>query len=74
MVGVYATYGQYHADPSAEETVIYYRIPEEEGRWVISSILSHALPVLAYSGKYKCSKSTNILSGKNVLFIQVKFW
>lgn len=43
MVGVYAIYGQYHADPSAEETVIYYRVPEEEIRWVISSISFHAL-------------------------------
>ncbi|KAF7845065.1 Cationic amino acid transporter 9, chloroplastic [Senna tora] len=32
MVGVYAIYGQYHADPNAEETVIYYRLPEEEVR------------------------------------------
>ena len=32
MVGVYAIYGQYHADPSAEETIVYYRIPEREAR------------------------------------------
>ncbi|KAG5013915.1 hypothetical protein JHK82_026051 [Glycine max] len=29
MVGVYAIYGQYHANPSAEENV-YHRAPEEE--------------------------------------------
>ncbi|KHN11570.1 Cationic amino acid transporter 9, chloroplastic [Glycine soja] len=29
MVGVYAVYGQYHANPSAEENV-YHRAPEEE--------------------------------------------
>ncbi|XP_028751264.1 cationic amino acid transporter 9, chloroplastic-like [Neltuma alba] len=30
MVGVYAIYGQYHADPNGKETIIYDRIPEEE--------------------------------------------
>ncbi|KAF5469979.1 hypothetical protein F2P56_010533 [Juglans regia] len=29
-VGVYAFYGQYHADPSSEETVIYHRAPRED--------------------------------------------
>ncbi|PON70209.1 Amino acid/polyamine transporter [Trema orientale] len=31
-MGVYAFYGQYHANPSSEETVVYYRAPEEEAR------------------------------------------
>lgn len=30
MVGVYAIYGQYHADPNKEETIIYHRVSEEE--------------------------------------------
>lgn len=29
MVGVYAVYGQYHADPSADEN-IYHAAPQEE--------------------------------------------
>ncbi|KAB1225166.1 Cationic amino acid transporter 9, chloroplastic [Morella rubra] len=29
-VGVYAFYGQYHADPSSEETVVYRRAPRED--------------------------------------------
>ncbi|KAF3440093.1 hypothetical protein FNV43_RR18371 [Rhamnella rubrinervis] len=29
-IGVYALYGQFHADPSSEETVIYHRAPVEE--------------------------------------------
>lgn len=32
MVGVYAIYGQYHANPTAEETTIYHEAPEEEAR------------------------------------------
>ncbi|XP_061995595.1 cationic amino acid transporter 9, chloroplastic isoform X1 [Rosa rugosa] len=28
-VGIYAFYGQYHADPTAEETIIYHRAPED---------------------------------------------
>ncbi|KAL6125841.1 hypothetical protein ACLB2K_073892 [Fragaria x ananassa] len=31
-VGIYAFYGQYHADPSADETIIYHRAPEEDSR------------------------------------------
>ncbi|XP_057435937.1 cationic amino acid transporter 9, chloroplastic-like [Lotus japonicus] len=30
MVGFYAIYGQYHADPSAEENAVYHEAPEEE--------------------------------------------
>ncbi|KAE8038592.1 hypothetical protein FH972_011086 [Carpinus fangiana] len=29
-IGVYAFYGQYHAGPSSEETVIYHRAPRED--------------------------------------------
>jgi APA family basic amino acid/polyamine antiporter len=29
-IGVYAFYGQYHADPRSEETFIYHRAPVEE--------------------------------------------
>lgn len=29
-VGVYAFYGQYHADPYADETIVYRRAPQEE--------------------------------------------
>lgn len=29
-IGVYALYGQFHADPSSDETVIYHRAPGEE--------------------------------------------
>ncbi|CAJ2668909.1 unnamed protein product [Trifolium pratense] len=32
MVGVYATYGQYHADPSADENIIYHEAPVESPR------------------------------------------
>ncbi|KAK4270006.1 hypothetical protein QN277_023095 [Acacia crassicarpa] len=32
MVGIYAIYGQYHADPNKEETIIYHRVSEEEAR------------------------------------------
>ncbi|XP_057435935.1 cationic amino acid transporter 9, chloroplastic-like isoform X2 [Lotus japonicus] len=32
MVGLYAIYGQYHADPSAEENTVYHEAPEEDGR------------------------------------------
>ncbi|KAI6702795.1 hypothetical protein NL676_011931 [Syzygium grande] len=28
-VGVYAFYGQYHADPHADETIVYHRVPVE---------------------------------------------
>jgi hypothetical protein len=38
MVGVYAIYGQYHADPSADENIVYHEAPVESPRWVISSI------------------------------------
>ncbi|MED6187989.1 Cationic amino acid transporter 9, chloroplastic [Stylosanthes scabra] len=30
MVGVYAIYGQYHADPNAADTIMYHRAPENE--------------------------------------------
>ncbi|KAF7825125.1 Cationic amino acid transporter 9, chloroplastic [Senna tora] len=33
MVGVYALYGQYHADPSAQENAVYFRAPEEESEF-----------------------------------------
>lgn len=29
-VGVYAFYGQHHADPSSEETIVYHRAPRED--------------------------------------------
>ncbi|KEH21580.1 putative amino acid/polyamine transporter I, cationic amino acid transporter [Medicago truncatula] len=29
MVGVYAIYGQYHADPTADESIVYHEAPEE---------------------------------------------
>ncbi|GMI75817.1 cationic amino acid transporter 9 [Hibiscus trionum] len=30
-VGIYAFYGQYHANPSSDETIIYHMAPEEDG-------------------------------------------
>ncbi|KAI4356659.1 hypothetical protein L6164_000664 [Bauhinia variegata] len=32
MVGIYAIYGQYHADPSSDKTIIYSRVSEEEAQ------------------------------------------
>ncbi|MCH99051.1 cationic amino acid transporter 9 chloroplastic-like [Trifolium medium] len=32
MVGVYAIYGQYHADPSADENIVYHEAPVESPR------------------------------------------
>ena len=32
MVGVYAIYGQYHADPNAADTIMYHRAPEDEAQ------------------------------------------
>ncbi|XP_057757053.1 cationic amino acid transporter 9, chloroplastic [Arachis stenosperma] len=31
-VGVYAIYGQYHADPNAADTIMYHRAPEDEAQ------------------------------------------
>ncbi|KAK8639789.1 hypothetical protein V6N13_138158 [Hibiscus sabdariffa] len=30
-VGIYAFYGQYHANPSSDDTIIYHMAPEEDG-------------------------------------------
>ncbi|GAU16473.1 hypothetical protein TSUD_167050 [Trifolium subterraneum] len=32
MIGVYAIYGQYHADPSADENIVYHEAPVESPR------------------------------------------
>lgn len=32
-IGIYALYGQYHADPNSEETIIYHRVPREEVKY-----------------------------------------
>ncbi|XP_022733354.1 cationic amino acid transporter 9, chloroplastic-like isoform X2 [Durio zibethinus] len=31
-VGIYAFYGQYHANPSSDETIIYHMVPDEDAR------------------------------------------
>ncbi|XP_034205787.1 cationic amino acid transporter 9, chloroplastic isoform X2 [Prunus dulcis] len=39
-VGIYAFYGQYHADPSSEETIIYHRASGEE-RFITNAASHH---------------------------------
>lgn len=43
MIGVYAIYGQHHANPSAEDNIYIEAPQEEEARWVISSILYNVI-------------------------------
>ncbi|OMP00735.1 Amino acid/polyamine transporter I [Corchorus olitorius] len=31
-VGIYAFYGQFHANPSSDETIVYHRVPAEDAR------------------------------------------
>jgi hypothetical protein len=52
MVGVYAIYGQYHADPSADENIVYHEAPVESPRWVISSIFVVKIGLEVHQNKY----------------------